>query len=103
MRGVAHDIRVEAWCQDVAPREAQSAMHHSRRGHMRGCRIVLLALGVATAWGCGNTPVQSTTTCNYTLSSTSQSADAGGGSSSINVTRTSGTCGWTAQSDASWI
>jgi hypothetical protein len=71
---------------------------------MRRCGVLLLALGVATAAGCSkNNPVQSTT-CNYTLSSATQSAAAEGGSASINVTRTSdGACGWTAQSDASWI
>jgi len=71
---------------------------------MRSCRILVFALGVATVGGCtkNNNPVQSTP-CNYTLSSTSQSAAAEGGASSVNVTRSSGTCGWTAQSDASWI
>ena len=71
---------------------------------MHRCRILLLALAVATAGGCthNNNPVQSTP-CNYTLSSTSQSPAAEGGASSVNVTRTSGTCGWTAQADASWI
>jgi Putative binding domain, N-terminal/Fibronectin type III domain/Viral BACON domain len=48
-----------------------------------------------------NNPVEST--CSYSLSSTAQSAGAEGGASSINVTRTAGSCGWTAQSDASWI
>jgi hypothetical protein len=70
---------------------------------MRRCRILLFALCAATVGGCeSNNPVQSTP-CNYTLSSTSHSAAAEGGASSVNVTRTSGTCGWTAQADASWI
>jgi hypothetical protein len=79
-------------------------MRHSVRGDMRRGRILLLALAVATVGGCtkNNNPVQSTT-CTYALSSTSQSAAAEGGASSINVTRASGTCGWTAQADASWI
>jgi all-beta uncharacterized protein len=71
---------------------------------MRRCRILLFALALATVGGCtkNNNPVQSTT-CTYALSSATQSAGADGGASSINVTRTAGTCGWTAQSDASWI
>jgi hypothetical protein len=63
----------------------------------------MIALCVAAVWGCNkDSPVQPQT-CNYTLSSTSQSASADGGSSSINVTLSSGSCGWTAQSDAAWI
>src|SRR6266542_822149 len=79
-------------------------MRYSQRGDMRRCRILLLALALATVGGCtkNNNPVQSTP-CGYTLITTSQSAAAEGGASSVNVTRSSGTCGWTAQSDASWI
>jgi Putative binding domain, N-terminal/Viral BACON domain len=71
---------------------------------MRRFFVLLFAIGVAAASGCSNdnNPVQSTT-CSYTLSSTAQSAGAEGGQLSINVTRSSGSCGWTAQSDASWI
>lgn len=71
---------------------------------MPRCRILLFALALATVGGCtkNNNPVQSTT-CTYALSSTSQSAAAEGGASSINVTRASGSCGWAATSDASWI
>jgi hypothetical protein len=70
---------------------------------MRRSGVLLLALGIATAGGCSkNNPVEPSA-CGYTLSSTSQSAAAEGGQLSINVTRASGTCGWTAQSDASWI
>jgi hypothetical protein len=69
-----------------------------------GTRILLFALGLATVGGCSNdkNPVQSTP-CNYALSSTSQSPAAEGGTSSVTVTRSSGSCGWTATSDASWI
>lgn len=41
-------------------------------------------------------------TCTYTLSTTSQSIIGEGGTFSFNVTRTAGTCGWTAAAD-SWI
>jgi PKD domain-containing protein len=41
-------------------------------------------------------------TCTYTLSTTSQSIIGEGGTFSFNVTRTTGTCGWTATAD-SWI
>ena len=70
---------------------------------MRRCGILLIALCVASVWGCNDSSSVQAPTCNYTLSSTTQSATAEGGASSINVTRTSGTCGWTAQADASWI
>ncbi len=68
-----------------------------------GTRILLFALGLATVSGCSNdkNPVQST--CNYALSSTSQSPGVEGGTSTVTVTRSSGSCGWTATSDASWI
>jgi hypothetical protein len=70
---------------------------------MRRCGVLLFTLGLATAWGCDkNNPVEPST-CGYTLSSTSQSAAAEGGQLSVNVSRASGTCGWTAQADASWI
>ena len=69
----------------------------------RACVLVLaFAIAIAAACNKDNNPVQSTT-CAYTLSATSQSAAAEGGQSSINLTRSSGTCGWTAQSDANWI
>src|SRR5919106_5394302 len=73
-----------------------------REGDMRRCGVLLLAFGIA-AWGCDKDSPTEPSTCGYTLASTSQSAVAEGGQLSVNVTRASGTCGWTAQSDASWI
>jgi Putative binding domain, N-terminal/Fibronectin type III domain/Viral BACON domain len=70
---------------------------------MRRCRVLLFALAIAPVWGCGGTPVQSTPACNYSLSPASQSATAAGGQATVNASRTSGTCGWTAQADATWL
>ena len=41
--------------------------------------------------------------CNYSLSSTSQTFDSNGGSSSVGVTASSSSCSWTAVSNATWI
>jgi hypothetical protein len=59
-------------------------------------------------WGCSKdsdntTPAPTSTTCNYTLNFTSQSIGASGGAGAIVVTRTTGSCGWTASSDASFL
>jgi hypothetical protein len=70
---------------------------------MRRCGIPLIALCIAAAWGCSEDSPTQPQTCNYTLSSTSQSSTAEGGASSVNVNQASGTCGWTAQADATWI
>ena len=48
------------------------------------------------------TPVAAGEACSYTLSTTSQSIIGEGGSFAFNLTRTSGTCAWTATAD-SWI
>jgi hypothetical protein len=65
----------------------------------------VLALAVLAA-GCSNKDSSTPTTptaCAYTVSSTSQSPSAAGGTFSVNVTKTSGSCTWAASSNASWI
>ena len=70
--------------------------------------LVIVAL-FAPVWGCSkdSTPETPTPTpaasCNYTLSITSQSVAAGGGSGTSVLTRTSGSCGWTAASDSGFV
>jgi all-beta uncharacterized protein/BACON domain-containing protein len=41
--------------------------------------------------------------CTFSISPTSQTVDATGGSGSVTVTASAATCGWTASSNASWI
>jgi hypothetical protein len=41
--------------------------------------------------------------CTFTLSTTAVSIDGRAGSSSVSVTASAGTCGWTAASNASWL
>ena len=43
------------------------------------------------------------TACVFTIASAAQAAPAGGGTFAVSVTRTSGSCTWTASTDASWI
>ena len=68
----------------------------------------LILLPVLFAIGCSkqSTPSPSPSppaACVYTVSSATQAATSGGGSFSLTITKTSGTCNWTATSDASWI
>src|SRR4029079_9713563 len=44
-----------------------------------------------------------TNQCTYSISAASQTFGSGGGSSSIAVSRQSGSCGWTATANVSWI
>ena len=63
---------------------------------MRG--LLLIAVAAAVFAGCGGS---TTPDCNYTLSITSQSIASGGGPGNLTLTKTAGSCGWTASSDVS--
>lgn len=63
---------------------------------------LIAALGAA-ACSKNNTPTTPSQSCAYTVSSTSQSPAASGGTFSITITRTSGSCTWAASSNASWV
>lgn len=63
---------------------------------------LLLVCGVALS-GCDSSPVQpSPATCTYSLSPTSLSISAAGGTGSVTVS-TAGTCTWEARSNVPWI
>jgi BACON domain-containing protein/all-beta uncharacterized protein len=68
--------------------------------------VFVLALAAGVAAGCSkkenSTPTQPTT-CAYSLASTAQSPGAAGGTFSVAITRTSGSCTWAASSNASWV
>ena len=65
---------------------------------------VLSLLFVLAAAGCSHNSGGTTTpTCGYSLAAATQAAPAGGGSFAVTVTKASGSCTWTASSDASWI
>jgi hypothetical protein len=68
------------------------------------CTAVLIAC-IAIS-GCSkdqpSTPTPPTT-CTYTTSSTSQSPAAAGGTFSVAITKTAGSCTWAATSNASWV
>ena len=61
--------------------------------------MVLAAAGCKSNSGGTTTP----TACSYSLAAATQAAPAGGGSFAVTVTKASGSCTWTASSDASWI
>ena len=61
--------------------------------------LVLAAAGCSSNSGGTTTP----TACGYSLAAATQAAPAGGGSFAVTVTKASGSCTWTASSDASWI
>lgn len=62
--------------------------------------LVVTALCLVALAGCDSNPAQPT--CTYTLSATSMTMGASGGTGSITVSTGSG-CSWTASSAASWI
>jgi hypothetical protein len=70
------------------------------RDRIRFVACLLLLVGAASA--CSKS-ASTTPSCAYSLSSTAQAAVAAGGSSSVVITRTSGSCSWTAASNVPWI
>jgi hypothetical protein len=94
----------------VTPAEelGEAAWHRIRRcSAIMKLQAVFVLAGVAmVASACSknenSTPTQPTT-CTYSLASTAQSPPAGGGTFSVGVTRTSGSCTWAASSNASWV
>lgn len=67
-------------------------------------RYTVAALLLLSTVACGqsSSPTRPTPSCSFTLSPTTQSVPAAGGSFSAAVTTTSA-CGWTAAADVSWI
>src|SRR6266571_3515737 len=67
------------------------------------CPLIPMCLLIVVTSACSKkeSPT-SPATCTYTVSSTSQSPAAGGGTIDIAVTKVSGSCTWSATSNASW-
>ena len=83
-------------------RASSAALDFSTGGHVR--RYLFLAIAIGTLSGCTkNSATSPTQTCTYTLSTSTQSSPAEGGQSTVTLTRSQGSCGWTAASDANWI
>jgi hypothetical protein len=70
---------------------------------MKLARTFILLAACAAA-GCDkNEAPTAPAACGYTLSSAAQSAPAGGGTFAVSVTKTSGSCTWSASSNATWL
>src|ERR1051326_5488688 len=83
-------------------RLARGSVYHSTGGHVR--RYLFLAIAIGILSGCTkNSSTSPTPTCTYTLSTATQSSPAEGGQSTVTLTRSQGSCTWTASSDSSWI
>jgi all-beta uncharacterized protein len=66
-------------------------------------RLTLIFVSAIAAFGCTKNSTPSTpTTCAYTVPG-AQAVPVSGATLSLSVTKTSGSCSWTATSDSSWI
>ncbi len=73
-----------------------TALNISSFGEDEQGELYVIGLGGTLSRIVGDTP------CSYAIAPTSQSVPAGGGAGTVGVTTTSG-CGWTAESNASWL